>query len=358
MRCFSIDLARILSTATVACWKGRVRRRGFVKASLRGWCVGVGMLVALCSWSGVGRAEPTGDERALATELFRQGRALMAQKKFDQACAKLAESQRLDPGGGTLLNLALCHEQQGRTATAWTELHEARGQARADGRSDRLALANEHIEALSPRLCRLKIVVPSRSRIDGLAIRRNGAQLGRAAWGVAMPVDPGAQRINMTAPGHTPWQQTVTVTKEGATVTVRVPMLEPISAPEPTPQSVTPSPLPTLPATHPRMPTRTTDDGWLAGQVAGVVLAGLSVASFGVALGAGIVALDKKAASDDACSLRCDAHAVALYEDGKTAADVSTFWLGTGIVMAATSVYLLVTSWGDGAGGDSAVIRW
>ena len=37
-----------------------------------------------------------------ADALFKEGRALLDAKKFDEACPKLAESQRLDPGAGTL----------------------------------------------------------------------------------------------------------------------------------------------------------------------------------------------------------------------------------------------------------------
>ena len=60
-------------------------------------------------------------DRTLAAALFREGKALMDKNDFTPACAKLEESERLDPGGGTLLNLALCHEKQGR----WNEATEA-----------------------------------------------------------------------------------------------------------------------------------------------------------------------------------------------------------------------------------------
>jgi hypothetical protein len=52
-------------------------------------------------------ADPTPEDKAAATTLFKQGRELMEAKRWSEACRKLEESQRLDPGGGTLLNVGV-----------------------------------------------------------------------------------------------------------------------------------------------------------------------------------------------------------------------------------------------------------
>ena len=98
-------------------------------------------------------------DQMLAQSLFDEGRQLMAQKRYAEACPKLAESQRLDPGGGTLTNLAICHENEGKTGTAYLEFMAASSQASKDGRADREAIAKEHLGRLGPRVPKLKVHV-------------------------------------------------------------------------------------------------------------------------------------------------------------------------------------------------------
>src|SRR3954464_7778704 len=99
------------------------------------WHGSVISIAATCvSLSAPAIAEPTAADKSLATQLFKEGRALVDQGKVAEGCRKLEESQRIDPGGGTLLNVALCHEKEGRTATAWAEFTEALGLAKKDDR--------------------------------------------------------------------------------------------------------------------------------------------------------------------------------------------------------------------------------
>ena len=59
--------------------------------------------------------------KATAEALFTEGRALATSGKCAEAIPKFQASQKLDPGVGTLLNLAECYEQVGKTASAWAE---------------------------------------------------------------------------------------------------------------------------------------------------------------------------------------------------------------------------------------------
>src|SRR6476660_6116365 len=99
------------------------------------------------------------DRMTDAEDLYRRAKALIAQNKYEEACPLLTESYRLDPGMGTLLNLALCHEQVGKTASAWGEFRSVEQQARASvpPNESRAQLAREHADKLQPRLSRVKI---------------------------------------------------------------------------------------------------------------------------------------------------------------------------------------------------------
>ena len=147
--------------------------------------------------AGPADAEPNVNDRALATALFNDGRALMSEGRAAEACPKLGTS----PSRRRRSSTALCHEQEGLIARSWSEFQEAMGLARRDGRSDREQAAESHVLALEPRLSRLTIVVPESARIEGLRIERDGRELGQASWSTAMPVDGGEHVVRAIAPG-------------------------------------------------------------------------------------------------------------------------------------------------------------
>ena len=167
-----------------------------------------------------------------AQALFDRGRDLMASGEIEQACPLLAESHRLDPGGGTLLNLAVCHEKQGRLATAWTEYHEALSTSIRDDRKDRQSLASERISAIEARLPHLVVVLPA-NLPAGTQVTVDGAPLSRLATGAPLPVDPGPHEVVATAPGYPTWSRRLDSVAEGQNVEVLVPAFALPRPPEP-----------------------------------------------------------------------------------------------------------------------------
>src|SRR6516225_9422157 len=118
-------------------------------------------LAALCAFVAplCAAAQSPGADVALAEALYQRGRQLMAEGKYSEACPKFAESYRLDAATGTLLNLASCHEDEGKLASAWLEFTQAAAAARLDHRDDRVKFAEDHLSAIEPKLSRLAVTV-------------------------------------------------------------------------------------------------------------------------------------------------------------------------------------------------------
>jgi tetratricopeptide (TPR) repeat protein len=159
------------------------------------------------------RTDASSDSRALAEMLFFTARGMMEAGRYEGACVKLAESYRLDPAAGTLLNLAVCHEKEGKIASAWGEFRQALSDARKASRADREELARDHLGVVEPELPMLSIDVPRGMRVTGLEVTRNGVPLLDAAWATELPIDPGTVEITARAPGFKPRTKTLTIAK-------------------------------------------------------------------------------------------------------------------------------------------------
>jgi hypothetical protein len=185
----------------------------------------IALLVA-CAGAGVAapaRAQPS-SQSAAAQALFDEAKALMKAGQYPAACAKFEESQRLDPGSGTLINLADCYEQSGRLASAWGTFLDAAAAARAGGNAPREQVARERATALEPRLPRIVIAVPA-SPPAGLEIRRDDLLVGAPQWGLPIPLDPGEHAISAAAPGRKRWSTRVVVREGNAPLAIAVPEL-------------------------------------------------------------------------------------------------------------------------------------
>jgi hypothetical protein len=161
----------------------------------------------------------------------------MAAGKLEQACPKFAESQRLDPATGTLLNLAACHEKQGKIASAWLEYSDAVVAARRDGREDRVSYARDRIAELEPKLSRLTILLSPEANLPDLTLELDGSSVGQAVIGVPTPVDPGKHTVRAAAPGKQPRIYEVSI--DGA-MDQKSLTIEPLDAALPTSEPVSP----------------------------------------------------------------------------------------------------------------------
>lgn len=169
---------------------------------------------------------------AQAEVLFRDGRELMSAGKYAEACAAFEQSQKLEPATTTLINLAGCREKLGQLASAWGLFLDAERQTRsatdAAGRQlHDLALARAG--KLEPRVSKLVINIPDKSRVDGLTITRDNEPVEPVMWNRALPIDGGPHTIKARAPGANEWSTQVTVGTEGDTKTVDIPDLRNLS---------------------------------------------------------------------------------------------------------------------------------
>ncbi len=192
-----------------------------------------GFLAGLLALNGgAALAQGAGDmsNEMRAESMFRSG-----EKKFDsgrhiEACADFKESLRLAPKLGTLLNLALCHETVGRTATAWSEFHHGAAWAAQNGQKERHDFAMQHVVALATQLPRVRLQLPTASSIASVEV--DGEPLPDSHWYLPVFLDPGEHSLALGAPGKRPATVQFRVIRSPTEQLVSVPPLadEPTSA--------------------------------------------------------------------------------------------------------------------------------
>ena len=307
-----------------------------VRFRFRACSVALGVALSFSCWAAPAWAQST--DRVLAEALFREGRDLMAHDKVHEACDKFAESYRLDAALGTLLNLALCHEKDGKTASAWAEFNDAAAEAAAE-KDDREAFARKHLAALAAELPRLTITVPpATSNLASLELRVDGHPVGRAAWSSPFPIDPGDHEVSAGAEGKKPFALKFSVPRGAGTTNVGIPLLDDAAEAKPAVLPPPPGPATAEPAESRRSGRTQRTVGLVVG---GVGIAGLAV---GTILGVRAVAL--KNDRDGLCSSGnlCDAAGVAKDQHARDAALGSTIGFVAGGALLAGGVVLFLTA--------------
>lgn len=254
---------------------------------------------------------------APAEALFRQGRASALAGDYARACTAFAESLRLEPAPGALLNLADCEEHVGRVARAWRDF--VRAEDAFPPGDERRPLCHDRAAALAPRVPWVTVALQPDAP-PGTRVFWDDVELDAARLAAPMPVDPGAHRVLVVAPGRVSTASSVVAAEHD---TLRV-----VAAPGPL--------LRDDPARPP--PPRSRATAWLVGA------AGL--ASLGVGTYFGARALGERSTSDAACegSVCASASGLDAYASARNDARIADVALGLGVVGLAVGGILLVTT--------------
>ena len=289
------------------------------------WLLAMGLL-GLSTGSALAAPAPPDDHQSQAEARFQQGSEAFDRGHIEEACAAFSESLALYETVGTLLNLALCHEAQGKTASAWREFTHAGAEARDPAQRERRDFARQHAQKLEAFLARVVIDVdPDRAQV---AIDLDGEPVTDALRGLPLFVDPGDHAIRASAPRRKDFVATIHVPagRVTAPIVVHLPALEV----EPPPTS--PPPVPELSSPPPSQGTR---------RLAGWVLGGVGV----VGIGAGAAFAVDALAQMGSCTGSCDPKAA------QTAEAISLVSFGAGLASLGTAAWL---AWGPGSAPAAA----
>jgi len=256
------------------------------------------------------------DNAAAANALFDEGKRLMQAGRYAEACNKFADSQRLDPGVGTILNLAACYEKNGQTASAWSAYRAAAAAARDKGQSAREKAARESVARLEPGLLKVIVTVTPQPEADALTITLDGTAIPPGLRGIPTPVDTGNHRLEVSGPGKKGWSVAFTIAN-AATTPVLVPVLDAAPAQPAADPSRSPTPG-APPAAEPR-------DGKSQRAVA-LIVGGIGVVGVGLGSAFGLMAKASDDKADPLCSSsdHCTDEGKSLVNSAHSKATVAT----------------------------------
>jgi len=297
----------------------------------------------LSSVAGAANAQPARDPAA-AEGLFRDAIKALDAGDWAAACPKFSASMELDPSPGTSINVARCHEHDGKLAKAWAEYQRAKvlnQETAGTQRKQELAIyIDKQIAVLEPRLPRLRIRVSARP--EGLHVERDGQPVPAGALGEPVPVDPGTRVVTVGAPGHRTERREVAVA-EGQSADVTIELALEATPPPTTNPTATVAPRRTTPPARsdgeeaPSSGRRTLAFGLIG---AGVVGLGIGAVTGGLAIGKNSDVIDDGC---DAKTRTCGSQAgIDAARAGRTLATVSTVAFVAGAALGGAGVVLLL----------------
>src|SRR5437016_5580198 len=97
--------------------------RCWLRPSMAG-LLAIGVTAAVTAACRDARAQSNAQQKAVAEALFDEANKLMEEGQFSAACERFEQSEKADPGVGTLLHLGRCYALTGRLASSWAIYRE------------------------------------------------------------------------------------------------------------------------------------------------------------------------------------------------------------------------------------------
>jgi hypothetical protein len=272
-----------------------------------------------------------------ADALFTDGKALRDARKYPEACAKFAESDRLAPGIGVALYLADCYEHIGKTASAWVSFRSAEKRAR-ERKDERAQVASERAKTLEPNVSRVTFAVARSLHRWGVEVWLDDAgPIPPAAYSLGVAADPGDHVVALKFGGRT--VRTVTAHVNAGGTATSVALLEPPLPPIP---HDLPAPAP-MQSGGDAPSTPNAERSGIGDACVGIELGLVGVGAAGIAVGAGfLVAKDQSMTNGGP-------NAGPSFDQGASAASAVGFALGGAALATAVVLYLTAPKRSDAA---------
>jgi hypothetical protein len=281
----------------------------------------IAIVVSFVAAAGVARADNK------AQKFFDQGKKLLGEKKYADACAAFEQSAAIEPGIGVEMNIGRCYEEWGKLARAYRSYSKAEQMATtaSDKRLDRI---RERLQALDKLVPRLIVSAPEGGELAGVEVQLDGKPLDVGELGKEQLVDPGPHVVDYTVGGAKKSKSIPVERGAHASVVLDVPVREK--------RVVEP------------VVVRAEPSSGGGQRIAAYATAGGGIIAIGVSIGVGLAA---KSSYSDALAQHC-ANSTAMCDpiglqqthDARSHADIATGVFIGGAVLVAGGVVLYLTA--------------
>lgn len=271
-----------------------------------------------------------------AERVFQKGLEAMRAGDYEAGCPLLEESYRLDPLPGALFTLAECENAWGRWSASvahyrtFLSMMTTLPAARRERFEERRRIAVEKVATISAAMPEITVNVASAPNASGLVVKRNGAALDAASYGVTQKVDPGEYVFTAEASGQAKWERRYRLgERDRVHVDVPWPLQGAASLADKD------RPIDDSLDEPGRRPSRT----WV------YIATGIGLAGIATGTVTGIVAISSKSDIDANCPNHlCNADGQRALQTGRTASLISTIAFPVGAAGLGTAALLLLLS--------------